>query len=1724
MFGQSQSSRITPDPAIREAMMDILKRAAVQSKEPYPQYTPEKAAEYMNYVPGLVSAMNPNQVGAGQAIAGLRGYTDPFIGNAAGLTMAGARPIQLQQFSPRAVNQYMSPYMSNVVDAAVANINMTNAQQQQQVLGNALSKGAYGGDRAGIAQAELARQQNLANNATIANLLNQGYGQALNEFNTQQQIDANAQLQSNQLAQAAAGTLGNLGLRGQEAAMQQAQAQYQYGMAQQQMQQAALSTAYQQYLQQQAFPYQQLSYYAGLVSGAAPGMGSTTTAYTPTLSGMQQAMGGIGLLGSLGSLGQMGSSLGSAFGFGGYGGGAGGAAGGGVNPLSFGQWKDGGRVGYAEGGVTARKDPATAYKEYNDAVASGASSSEVQRLYDAYLESFQGAAKPWEPTSTTTTPPEEGSGKTPFEGPRTTDFRPNLTGGNTGGSGATPPLPPMGEDANKYEGTSGLFNALGDAGKMLGGVLFQGPMGLIYQALNQDPKKVAASLSQSYSSPNPVADTSGGQEFANTTSGQTLREYMDQMKVTDPSQVKVGYSNVNGRWQPEFFLANAPGGFLHANAVPVTSVPSIMEDFNKTPHPAYDPETDRIVNKFTDSSGMTHTYPRPEEEPGTTEDLPAVKAAKGWGDLTPVSSGPVGGTKTGFTGELAALQHQLERDYSLPTGILSGTANVETGGKYDPNAINKSGSAGLFQFTPSTGKSYGLENPLDPAQAMKKAAEYFADLANQQGNSATRGSLYTAYNQGPGGYGALVNADPNRRVVDVYSEKGINTQNFDQNRFGLGPDATVGQYLEAIKRAVEKGAVPGMAPDTSQIPLPTRRPIDLGGIAPPTPNEGVVGFGNTADRIIGQNAQNQSAESFGNTADRIVTPTTQSEGIGSAGQAGYSSVPGSQSADRRAGEGGEPSSGIGSAGEGGGGVTGGGNYNLGNGYSVTPDGDVVSNSDSEGSSSSEGENRGGRIYKADAGGISMQYGLSTSQDLQDLAQSLAGAGVYGLTGSQEALAAKGVLPGERRGGRIHKQYAGSISATDTPEEPSVFKKISDFLYPGADTDAMRNEMMGLNPDGTPKYTLTRTSAAQPEPRPESREPTPRALNLAGYPTSDNPATQQEDYETRLNQIIAGEAGETFNGPQRRNSAVVPGSTREPIEKYTRTVVEPAIERMMATEAYPGRPDASAAPSVPLAQAASTPTAGYEPVKLSKTPIVNPNEAYGGYTRSERTAAEYETAMGGDGKQPAATAPAAPAEDQGLAVQGKRGSLIQPAAAITRSDVGGEGYRRYIAPTPLELANRPSADSLLNLQFFSSLIPGAGGAQLANAARNYAENVQQLQDKQEGYQKAQIEAEKGVTEAEKSRVEARVSKPAAAAKDWAAASMQGLGQTMFPVIGEGGQPPGLVGVPWPKKGQATGAPGTAGTAVITGRGEAPITGEGNAPISGGGAKPPAAGTPEMPMSFGPQMGPEGTKKAIDTIDRYVAQDMETNSAPGRADAAYKAFDTDYAQAKAEADQAMTRRRDLNTSIGAYTMLGDSKDADFTSSGPFSGERQNLANYVGFLNNMLGLKDNDPNRITEADITAGQLYKKMSTLQIQNASAREALGWKENLQASYPNADQTKLTQASILATFLVNNQSPIDKRNFMDFYASRMGVRAGTLTGQAYDKVASQAQAMEKEAIIKMLMATGGKGYERKNAISMLLEDVSNPDPKARERAIKQFNDAAFKIYGISNMSRIFIGE
>ena len=227
-----------------------------------------------SYQPYLQAA----QTAAGQAattVGGLGALTGPMTG---------------QQLT-----DYTSPYQGAVIDETLRQYDISRQGGRQSIQDAAVGTGNFGGGREGAMLGQY-DADTLANQAGIrANLLQQGYGDALaqrqqNLMNQQsiakQQLGVGqTQLGLSDFARTGMGAdiqaLGNLG------SMQQGYQQ-------------ALLNAQQQQLQSQAYePYGRLSQYASGITGLAGGMAAPQYQDAPSQSPWQTALGTITGLGGL---------------------------------------------------------------------------------------------------------------------------------------------------------------------------------------------------------------------------------------------------------------------------------------------------------------------------------------------------------------------------------------------------------------------------------------------------------------------------------------------------------------------------------------------------------------------------------------------------------------------------------------------------------------------------------------------------------------------------------------------------------------------------------------------------------------------------------------------------------------------------------------------------------------------------------------------------------------------------------------------------------------------------------------------------------------------------------------------------------------------------------------------------------------------------------------------------------------------------------------------------------------------------------------------------------------------------------------------------------------------------------------------------------------------------------------------------------------------------------
>ena len=271
-----------------------LEKGAALSDKPYQAYGGDRIAGF-----------SPMQLGAQQQAAGMQtsaatGQGINIAGQAAGQALGTSyNPYQTGQFGAQA-GQYMDPYMQNVVG-----IQQREAQRQADIArtqsnATAVKSGAFGGSRQAIVDAEAARNLAIQKGDIQARGLQDAYGRAQQQFNTEQQLGEQSRqygaglgMQGLQTALSGAGQLGALGGQQFGQAMDINKLQSAYGGQQQALRQQGLTQAYQDFQDQQNYPYKQLGFFSDMIRGMPVGQSSTRTMYEPDPSAAQQ----IGALG-----------------------------------------------------------------------------------------------------------------------------------------------------------------------------------------------------------------------------------------------------------------------------------------------------------------------------------------------------------------------------------------------------------------------------------------------------------------------------------------------------------------------------------------------------------------------------------------------------------------------------------------------------------------------------------------------------------------------------------------------------------------------------------------------------------------------------------------------------------------------------------------------------------------------------------------------------------------------------------------------------------------------------------------------------------------------------------------------------------------------------------------------------------------------------------------------------------------------------------------------------------------------------------------------------------------------------------------------------------------------------------------------------------------------------------------------------------------------------------
>lgn len=226
--------------------------------------------------------------------------------------------ISTDTFGNQQAQAYMNPYLQQSLEPQLA-----EARRQAQITGTgiagqAVGKGAFGGNRESLMQSENLRNLGTTQSNIVGQGYNTAYSNAMAQFNADQARQLQAQqamaqqqefgstlgLQGLQAATSANQALSQSGMNQGQLNLQNLQAQATGGAQQQQLAQNALNAQYNQYLRQLEYPQTMLNLQSNVLRGL-PGA-TTTNTYGAMPSGFQQAAGvGAGLASLYGNVSKL---------------------------------------------------------------------------------------------------------------------------------------------------------------------------------------------------------------------------------------------------------------------------------------------------------------------------------------------------------------------------------------------------------------------------------------------------------------------------------------------------------------------------------------------------------------------------------------------------------------------------------------------------------------------------------------------------------------------------------------------------------------------------------------------------------------------------------------------------------------------------------------------------------------------------------------------------------------------------------------------------------------------------------------------------------------------------------------------------------------------------------------------------------------------------------------------------------------------------------------------------------------------------------------------------------------------------------------------------------------------------------------------------------------------------------------------------------------------------
>lgn len=269
----------------------FLPRAETVSTMPYQTYGGQRLAQFS---PDTQNAFQMIRDTAATPATGITQAQQTAAG------IAGYQPGQISTsgIPDMNVSAYMNPYTQNVLDVQKQRAQQKFAEDQQMRNAQAVQAGAFGGSRRFVQDTLGQRDLNQQLQGIEAEGLQRAFDTATGLFSSDQQRALQAQMANEEARRMGAGlgldaakTQADLANMYQQYGFNAAQALSGVGAKEQQQQQAGLDIAYQDFVNQRDYPYQQLAKYSSLLYGAPVQGSQTSTTTQPAPDFLSQLLG-----------------------------------------------------------------------------------------------------------------------------------------------------------------------------------------------------------------------------------------------------------------------------------------------------------------------------------------------------------------------------------------------------------------------------------------------------------------------------------------------------------------------------------------------------------------------------------------------------------------------------------------------------------------------------------------------------------------------------------------------------------------------------------------------------------------------------------------------------------------------------------------------------------------------------------------------------------------------------------------------------------------------------------------------------------------------------------------------------------------------------------------------------------------------------------------------------------------------------------------------------------------------------------------------------------------------------------------------------------------------------------------------------------------------------------------------------------------------------------------